>query len=67
MARGGQLSKVESADQRMRLECGVAFCQLRTCRRARPGQLCVMSGTRGPLLHLLSSLVQEGIFIEAFV
>jgi hypothetical protein len=27
-------------DQRMRLECGVGFRQLRTCRRTRPGQLC---------------------------
>jgi hypothetical protein len=24
----------------MRLECGVGFCQLRTCRRIRPGRLC---------------------------
>ena len=34
------LSKVQSVDQRMRLECGVGFRQLRTCRRKRPGQLC---------------------------
>jgi hypothetical protein len=34
------LSKVQSVDQRMRLECGVGFRQLRTCRRIRPGQLC---------------------------
>ena len=34
------LSKVQSVDQRMRLECGVRFRQLRTCRRTRPGQLC---------------------------
>ena len=33
------LSKVQSVDQRMRLECGVGFRQLRTCRRTRPGQL----------------------------
>ena len=33
------LSKVQSVDQRMRLECGVGFRQLRTCRRIRPGQL----------------------------
>ena len=26
-------------DQRMRLECGVCFRQLRTCRRTRSGQL----------------------------
>jgi len=26
----------------MRLECGVGFRQLRTCRRTRPGQLCAM-------------------------
>ena len=32
--------KVQSVDQRMRLECGVGFRQLRTCRRTRPGQLC---------------------------
>ena len=34
---GGSLSKVQSVDQRMRLECGVGFRQLRTCRRTRPG------------------------------
>jgi hypothetical protein len=34
------LSKVQSVDQRMRLECGVGFRQLRTCRRTRLGQLC---------------------------
>ena len=34
-----ELSKVASVDQRMRLECGVCFRQLRTCRRTRPGQL----------------------------
>ena len=34
------LSKVQSVDQRMRLEGGVGFRQLRTCRRTRPGQLC---------------------------
>jgi hypothetical protein len=33
------LSKVQSVDQRMRLECGVGFHQLRTCRRTRPGEL----------------------------
>jgi uncharacterized NAD(P)/FAD-binding protein YdhS len=27
------LSKVQSVDQRMRLECGIGFRQLRTCRR----------------------------------
>ena len=31
------LSKVQSVDQRMRLECAVGFSQLRTCRRTRPG------------------------------
>jgi len=30
-------------NQRMRLECGVGFRQLRTCRRTRPGQLCAIS------------------------
>ena len=34
------LSKVQSVDQQMRLECGVDFRQLRTCRRIRPRQLC---------------------------
>jgi hypothetical protein len=34
------LSKVQSVDQRMRLECGVGVRQRRTCRRTRPGQLC---------------------------
>ena len=38
-----QPSKVQSVDQRMRLECGVGFRQLRTCRRTRPGQLCAIS------------------------
>jgi hypothetical protein len=33
-------AKFQSVDQRMRLECGVGFRQLRTCRRTRPGQLC---------------------------
>jgi hypothetical protein len=28
----------------MRLECGVGFRQLRTCRRTRPGQLCATCG-----------------------
>ena len=32
------LSKVQSVDHRMRLECGVGFRQLRTCRRTRPGR-----------------------------
>jgi hypothetical protein len=31
---------------RMRLECGVGFRQLRTCRRTRPGQLCAIDGHR---------------------
>jgi len=34
------LSKVQLVDQRMRLECGVGFRQLRTWRGTRPGQLC---------------------------
>jgi hypothetical protein len=38
------LSKVQSVDQRMRLECVVGFRQLRTCRRTRPGQLCARTG-----------------------
>jgi hypothetical protein len=28
----------------MRLECGVGFRQLRTCRRTRPGQLSAITG-----------------------
>jgi hypothetical protein len=40
------LSKVQSVDQRMRLECGVGFRQLRMCRRTRPGQLCATNGSR---------------------
>jgi hypothetical protein len=35
----GGLSKVQSVDQRTRLECGVGFRQLRKCRRTCPGQL----------------------------
>ena len=35
--------QVQLVDQRMRLECGVGFRQLRTCRRIRPGQLCAKS------------------------
>ena len=31
------LSKVQSVDQRMRLECGLGFRQLRMCRRIRRG------------------------------
>ena len=47
------LSKVQSVDQRMRLECGVGFRQLRTCRRTRPGRLCArISG------HSISSSAQ---------
>ena len=42
------LSKVQSVDQRMRLECGVGFRQLRTCRRTRPGQLCTKLGHPEP-------------------
>ena len=34
---------IQSVDQRMRLECGVGFRQLRTCRRIRPGQLSATS------------------------
>ena len=34
------LSKVQSVDQRKRLECGVGFCHPRTCRRTRSGRLC---------------------------
>jgi hypothetical protein len=36
------LSKVQSVDQRMRLECGVGFRQLRKCHRTRPGH-CVLT------------------------
>ena len=38
-----RLSKVQSVDQRMRLECGVGFRQMRTYRRTRPGQLCAIT------------------------
>jgi hypothetical protein len=38
------LSKVLLVDQRMRLECGGGFRQLRTCSRKRPGQLWAKSG-----------------------
>ena len=41
-----RLSKVQSVDRRMRLECGVGFRQLRTCRRIRPGQLCAKAKNR---------------------
>jgi hypothetical protein len=40
----GNLSKVQSVDQRMHLERGVGFRQLRTCRRRRPGQLWARTG-----------------------
>jgi hypothetical protein len=33
----GRLRKVQSVDQRMRLEGGVGFRELRTCRRTHPG------------------------------
>jgi hypothetical protein len=48
-----ELSKVASVDQRMRLECGVCFRQLRTCRRTRPGQLCAITGSRRASLNHL--------------
>ena len=48
------LSKVQSVDQRMRLECGVGFRQLRTCRRTRPGQLCAKSRTASTSERLIS-------------
>ena len=38
------LSKAQSVDQQMRLQCGVGFRQLRTCRRTR--QLCAEGGSR---------------------
>ena len=41
-------SKVQSVDHRMRLECGVCFRQLGTCRRIRPGQLCAANRRRWP-------------------
>jgi hypothetical protein len=47
-AGGVVLSKVQSVDQRMRLECGVGFRQLRRCRRTRPGQLCAASRLHAP-------------------
>ena len=42
--RRPRLSKVQSVDQRMRLECGVGFRQLQTCGRTRPGQLSAKTG-----------------------
>jgi len=41
---------------RERLECGVCFCQLRTCRLTHPGQLCAKTGSRhvNSLLPLFS-------------
>lgn len=44
--RSGNPSKIQSVDQRMHLECGVRFFQLRTCRRTRPGQLWTNSGSQ---------------------
>ena len=60
------LSKVQSVDQRMRLECGVGFRQLRTCRRTRPGQLCAnrVSGV-GSFNHLVGAGEKERWDIEA--
>ena len=58
-------SKVR-VDQRMRLECGVGFRQLRTCRRTRPGQL--WANTRSPaflLDHRIGSRDQTGRYFEA--
>ena len=45
----------------MRLECGVGFHQVRTCRRTRPGQL--RANTRSPeflLDHRIGSRDQTG-------
>ena len=62
---GTALSKVQSVDQRMRLECGVGFRQLRTCRRTRPGQLCATSGPiRQVCLQILSTLLHPPITID---
>jgi hypothetical protein len=53
------ISKVQSVDQRMRLECGVGFRQLRTCRRTRPGQLCANNGSQRTLFdHIWSTPLQ---------
>jgi hypothetical protein len=60
-----QQSKVQSVDQRMRLECDVGFRQLRTCRRTRPGQLCATSGPiRQVCLQILSTLLHPPITID---
>jgi len=48
-----ELSKVQSVDQRMRLERGVGFRQLRTCRRRRPGQLWATCG------HMQRSIIRS--------
>jgi hypothetical protein len=59
-ARCIELSKVQSVDQRMRLECGVGFRQLRTCRRIRPRQVCARLGHRSSLDHLVGDREQAG-------
>ncbi len=61
--RDGRLSltKVQSVDQRMRLECGVGFRQLRTCRRICPGQLCAcQQATSARLFDHLVGAQEEG-------
>jgi hypothetical protein len=39
----------------MRLECGVGFRQLRTCRRTRPGELCATSGNPHSVLAKIAA------------
>jgi hypothetical protein len=42
------------------VECGVGFRQLRTCRRARPGQLCAISDRCTANKDLLDHLIGAG-------
>jgi hypothetical protein len=57
------LSKVQSVDQRMH-QCGVGFRQLRTCRRTRPGQLCVRSRHMHRSKQSLYSITWTTVFCE---
>jgi len=43
----------------MRLEGGVGFRQLWTCRRARPGQICAINGHANPALSSAARTVLD--------
>ena len=61
--RAERLSKVQLVDQRMRLECGVGFRQLRTCRRIPPeAAMCQIQTLAPEKTHLLACLLA----VEAF-